>query len=585
MLREKAIAPIKQIKTETLKQLVNEAEAVEFVEWFNDLKSEEQVISFRLLAKEQAMAVFEQLDTDHQHNLLRSFTEDGVREFVNQLAPDDRVKLLDEMPATVAKKLISTLSREERDTTNLLLGYKPETAGRLMTTEFISLNKNITAEQAMDKVRLQAKDKETIYTLFVTSNTKKLQGVLSLKELIVAESNAIIEDIMSKNIISVTTDTDQEEAAKVLQELDLLAIPVVDKENRLVGIVTIDDAVDIMEEEVTEDIFDAAGLADITGNEADRSEVLINGNLWSIWKVRLPILLITMVIFMFAGLIMDGFEETLQANLAVAMFIPLIMGMSGNVGTQSSAVFARGVVLGQIQMANFWRPFAKEIVVGLSIGIVLGTATGVIAGIWQEPMLGISVGLALTLAITAATTLGFFVPFALIKLNIDQTAGSAPIITTIKDILALLIYFVAITIFLGTVMNGTVEAVEYDNANSGYESSQGEESAENIIFMRISAEEAYDMMGEIDIVVLDVRNQNEFDTGHIRNAVLLPVDEISAETTAWIDAAQTILIYCQSGVRSLRAAEMFIELGFTNVYEFGGIVDWVGEVVQPDTAA
>ena len=566
MLKEKAVAPIKRINTEELKLLVNEAEDVEFIEWLNDLSGEEQVISFRLLAKDKALAVFEQLDTDLQHNLLRSFTEEGVREFVNQLAPDDRVKLLDELPAGVAKKLISTLSREEREATNLLLGYKPQTAGRIMTTEFISLNKNATVTQALDKVRSQAKEKETIYTLFVTSNTKKLQGVLSLKELLMAESDTVIESIMSKRIISVTTDTDQEEAAKVLQELDLLALPVVDMENRLVGIVTIDDAVDVMEEEITEDIFDAAGLADITGNESDRSEVLINGSLWSIWKVRLPILLITMVFFMGAGLIMDGFEETLEANLAVAMFIPLIMGMSGNVGTQSSAVFARGVVLGQIQMSKFWKPFLKEIFVGFSIGVVLGAATGLIAGIWQEPMLGISVGLALLLAITAATTLGFFVPFVLIKLNIDQTAGSAPIITTIKDILALLIYFVAITIFLGTVVNGMLEASE---------------PLQNNAHTRISAQEAMHMMETMpDVLILDVRTRDEFDAGHIENAVLLPVDDIAAEAAAQIpNKSQTILIYCRTGNRTRRAAEELAALGFTNVYDFGGIVDWVGEIV------
>jgi magnesium transporter len=322
-----------------------------------------------------------------------------------------------------------------------------------MTTEYISLNKAMTIGQALDKVRRQAADKETIYTLFVTDNAKKLEGVLSLKDLLVADADAIVEDIMSKKTISAFTGDDQEEVAKTLQELDLLAIPVVDKEGRIVGIVTIDDAMDVMQHEATEDIMDQAGLADITGNESDRSEVLVYGNLWNIWKVRLPILLITLVFALFSGVIIDEFEQTLESIAVVAIFIPLIMGMSGNVGTQSSTVFARGVVLGHIQMKNFLKHFLKEIGVGLSMGIVLGVTTGIIAGVWQGlPELGLAVGLALIFTMAVASLLGFLVPYFLIKFNVDQAAGSAPIITSIKDIAGLVIYFVFVNIFMSNLL-------------------------------------------------------------------------------------------------------------------------------------
>ncbi|MCL2856650.1 MAG: magnesium transporter [Oscillospiraceae bacterium] len=461
MLKEAMMTHIKDKDMENLKTLLATAEELEILDAFYDLTSEEQVIVFRLLAKDHALRIFEELDTDEQQNLLRSFTDERAIELVNEMAPDDRVRLLDELPASVAKKLINSLSPDEREVTNVLMGYKPETAGRVMTTEYISLKRDMTVEQALEKVSAQAEDKETVYTLFVTDDAQKLEGILTLKGLLIArgasgttigktDGNTLVGSIMSQNAISVTTDADQEKVAHILQELDLLALPVVDKEGRMVGIVTIDDAVDILEEEATEDIYDAAGLADITGNEADRSEVLVNGNLWRIWMVRLPILLITLLFALFSGVVINEFEDTLESIPAVAIFIPLLMGMSGNVGTQSSTVFARGVVLGHIQINSFFKHFFKEIGVGFSIGLVLGVATGFIAAIWQGmPMLGLAVGLALIVAMTLAALLGFLVPFVLIKLNVDQAAGSAPIITSIKDIAGLLIYFMFVSVFLG----------------------------------------------------------------------------------------------------------------------------------------
>ncbi|MCL2600793.1 MAG: magnesium transporter [Treponema sp.] len=450
MLNETILDCLENRDMETLKALLANAEDMEILHAFNSLTSKEHVIVFRLLAKDDALRIFEQLDTDLQQNLLHSFTDERAIEFVNELAPDDRVKLLDELPAVVAKKLINSLSYEERANTNILLGYKSETAGHIMTTEYISLQRDMTAEQALDKVRKQAKEKETIYTLFVTDNTKRLEGVLTLQGLLMADGDSRVEDIMSKKAIRVSTDADQEEVARTMQELDLLAIPVVDKEERLVGIVTIDDAVDILEEEVSEDIYDQAGFADVTNNEASRSEVLVFGSLWKIWKVRLPILLITLGVGMLSGLVIDGFEETLESIAVVAIFIPAIMGMGGNVGTQSSTVFVRGVVLGHIKLKNFLRHFLKEIGIGFSISAVIGVCTGVIAAIWQDmPMLGLAVGLAMVVTMTIAALLGFLVPFLLIKLNVDQAAGSAPIITSIKDVVALIIYFVCVTLFMG----------------------------------------------------------------------------------------------------------------------------------------
>ena len=456
MLNEKILNCLKDKDMDTLKILLASAEDMEILHILHNLQSKEQVIVFRLLSKDMALSVFEELDTDEQQNLLHSFTDEKAIEYVNELAPDDRVRLLDELPAIMARKLINSITPQERAVTNVLLGYENETAGRIMTPEFISLRRTMSVDVALEKVRRQAKGKETIYTLYVTSDSRRLEGVISLKELIMADGENKVEDIMNK-AISVYTDTDQEEVARLLQDLDLLAIPVVDKEDRLVGIVTVDDAIDILEEEATEDILNQAGL--VAGKEANRSETLISGSLFSIWKVRLPFLFIAICGGMIAALVMEGFEEVLESVVAVAFFIPLVMDTGGSVGTQSSTVFARGVVLGHVRMENFVKHFLKEIGVGFSLGVLSGLISGVIVTaidniFWggSTPMIGVAVGLAMVLTMTFASLLGFFVPFVLMKLNIDQAAGSAPIITSLKDITGLFIYFASASLILGNLL-------------------------------------------------------------------------------------------------------------------------------------
>nr|WP_086276015.1 magnesium transporter [Enterococcus sp. 8G7_MSG3316] len=439
--------------TEALKTYLLTVEELPLLQMFTPLTANEKVIVFRLLPKDKALALFEALQPTAQHHLLRSFTDEGAMEFFNDMAPDVRVRLLDELPASVTKKLLQSLSASERDTTNLLLGYERETAGRLMTPEFITLKKEMTVDQALAKVRLQANEKETIYTLYVTDQTKTLLGVLTLKELLIARGEERIADIMSHEVIYVSTDTDQEEAARLLNEIDVIAMPVVDRESRIVGIMTVDDAIDVLEHETTEDMFNQAGLADVASNEADRSNVLINGTVWQIWKVRLPFLVITLIAGLLAGVVIDEFEQTLESVAAVAIFIPLIMDMGGNVGTQSSTVFVRGMSLGHIELASFTKYFLKEVWIGFSLGLIVGVISGVAAAVWQGiPMLGVAVGISLVFAMTLAAALGFLVPFVLIKLNIDQAAGSAPIITSIKDIAGLFIYFVSVNALLGHLL-------------------------------------------------------------------------------------------------------------------------------------
>jgi len=453
MLLEQILTCLKEKDIETIKTLLSSTEPVEIHNIFHELSDREQVIVFRLLSKDGALELFEELETEDQHNLLNSFTDAQATEFVNELAPDDRVALLDELPATVAKKLLASISSGEREMTNLLLGYEAQTAGRIMTPEYVRISKELTAAQALEKIKAVAVDKETIYTIYITDEKRKLEGVVSLRDILIAPPNEKVENIMEKISITVSTDTDQEEVARILQRLDWLAIPVTDKEGRLIGIVTVDDAMDILEDEATEDMLTQAGL--VAGKEANRSEALISGSLWTIWKVRLPFLFIAIGGGMLAALLMSGFEDVLEASFAVAFFIPLIMDLGGSVGTQSSTVFARGVALGHINMGKFVAHFAKEVGVGFSLGAVTGLIAGVIATVWQggeAPLIGLAVGLSVVATSTIASILGFLVPYVLVKRNIDPAAGSSPIITTIKDISGLLVYFVFASIFLSQLM-------------------------------------------------------------------------------------------------------------------------------------
>lgn len=446
-------AHLKNKDMDSLKKMLQQAEIIEILDVIRDLSPEEQVIVYRLLSKDRALYVFEQLDTNLQQKLLGSFTHERSIELITEMAPDDRVRLLEELPATVTKKLLASLSHEERNETNLLMGFEPETAGRIMTTEYVRLRRNWSVGEALSKIRQTEGGKETVYTLYVTDDTRRLEGVLSLRELVLASPEDKIENVMHKKVIKASTDTDQEEVARTLQELDLLALPVVDKEERLVGIITIDDAIDIIQEEATEDIFNKAGLTDLSRRETDRSDRLVNGSVWQIWMVRLPFLAITLVGGLLAGAVIEGFEEALEAVASVAFFIPVIMDMGGNAGTQSSTIFARALILGHINTKKFTTHFLKETGIGLSMGILVGVIAAIIASVWQGiPELGIAVGLALALTMTLATSLGFLIPYMLFKLGIDQAAGADPIITTIKDITGLLIYFVLVTQLLGHLL-------------------------------------------------------------------------------------------------------------------------------------
>lgn len=445
---------IKKKEFEKLQVILKDLQRHELKEIFKHLKQDEQVIFFEVLSEDKAVELFKILGTQQQKNLLDALQPPMVQTFLNQLSSDDRVRLFDRLPERRVKSLLGVLTPDNRVETLQLQAYVPETAGRIMTTEFVTLTEDMTQEEALAKVTEEATRKENIYILFIIDEKLKLTGFITLHRLLMMAPTAVINEHMSRQPISVKTSEDQEKVAQKVKELDLLALAVVDDTNKLVGIVTFDDAMEILEEEATEDILNQAGLSDLKDTEEDRSKLLINGKLNKILAVRLPFLLATLLLSMLSGLVIENFEQTLESIAMVAIFIPLIMGMGGNIGTQSSTVFTRGLVLGHIEIENFLEHFFKELRVGLTIGALMGIMAGLMATIWLGfPMLGLAVGLALFATMTVASLLGFLVPFILIKLKIDQAAGSAPIITTIKDLVALLIYFTCISLFLGHLIS------------------------------------------------------------------------------------------------------------------------------------
>lgn len=336
---------------------------------------------FEVLSEDKAVALFKILGTQQQKNLLDALQPPMVQTFLNQLSSDDRVRLFDRLPERRVKSLLGVLTPDNRSETLHLQAYVPETAGRIMTTEFVTLTEDMTQEEALAKVTEEATRKENIYILFIIDEKLKLTGFITLHRLLMMAPTAVINEHMSRQPISVKTSEDQEKVAQKVKELDLLALAVVDDTNKLVGIVTFDDAMKILEEEATEDILNQAGLSDLKDTEEDRSKLLINGKLNKILAVRLPFLLATLLLSMLSGLVIENFEQTLESIAMVAIFIPLIMGMGGNIGTQSSTVFTRGLVLGHIEIENFLEHFFKELRVGLTIGALMGIMAGLMATI------------------------------------------------------------------------------------------------------------------------------------------------------------------------------------------------------------
>ena len=418
-----------------VKVLLEPVQPVDIAEAIGRLPLIIQALAFRLLKKNEAIEVYEYLDPGVQQSLLDRLRSGEVLEIVEQMSPDDRVRLFDELPAKVVRRLFAELSPAERRITAQLLGYESETAGRLMTTEFIDLKEFYSASQALSIVRRRASYTETIYSLYVTDKERHLTGILSLRDLVTADPESLIGDVMTRDVVNVVTDTDQEEVARAIQRYDFLALPVVDREKRLVGIVTVDDLIDVIEQEATRDIY-AAGAVQ-AGDEDDyfQSDLFVVARRRVVWLAVLVLAngLTTQVIAM------NG--DVLKQVVLLAAFIPLLIGAGGNVGAQSSTVVIRGLSTQRIQSLGVFRAILREAMAGALLGLLMLVVVVPFAW-WQGegPLVGAAVGISLLAITTLAATAGAALPLMFDRMGLDPALMSAPFITTATDVAGVLIY-------------------------------------------------------------------------------------------------------------------------------------------------
>ncbi len=443
MLRDKKYA--------TLRDIIVTMNPNDIAGLFSGLEDKQIPLLFRLLPKELAAETFVEMESEAQELLIRGFSDNELKEIVDELYADDAADLVEEMPANVVKRILRQADPEMRNTINQLLRYGENTAGSIMTTEYVSLRPDMTVEEAILRIRRQGVDKETIYTCYVTQN-RTLIGMVTVKDLLLAQDDEmLISELMFTNLISVTTQTDKEEAAKMLSKYNFLALPVVDGENRMVGIVTFDDAMDVMEEEVTEDM-------ELMGGMTPSEKTYLKSSSFELFKNRVPWLMILMVSATFTGLIITAFEGALAAQVALTAFIPMLMGTGGNSGSQSSVTVIRALSLDELQLRDIGKVLWKELRTSILCGIALAVVCFVKILLVDRWMMGnsditlmVDAVVCLTLAVTVviAKLVGSALPLAAKALHLDPAVMASPFISTIVDALSLLVYFLFAKALLG----------------------------------------------------------------------------------------------------------------------------------------
>ena len=419
---------------------------------FDGLEEKQIPLMYRLLPKELAAETFVEMEPEAQELLIRSFSDNELKEVLDELYVDDAADLVEEMPANVVRRILTHADPEMRHSINQILRYPENSAGSIMTTEYVSLRPGMTVGEAILRIRRQGVDKETIYTCYVLAKDRKLIGLVTVKDLLLAEDDEDkIEDLMITNLISVTTQTDQEEVARMFSKYNFLALPVVDTENRMVGIVTFDDAMDVMEEETTEDIELMSGML-------PSEKPYLRSSAFDLFKNRIPWLMLMMVSATFTGLIMTAFEDALAAQIALSAFIPMLMGTGGNSGSQSSVTVIRGLSLGELDFSDIGIILWKEVRTALMCGVALAAVC--FAKIWlvdhllmgnQNITLAVDLVVCLALCVTVvlAKIVGCLLPMAAKAVHLDPAVMASPFISTIVDALSLMVYFLFAKALLG----------------------------------------------------------------------------------------------------------------------------------------
>lgn len=419
-----------------LRKLVEDLEPADVAQIFTECEEEDIPILFRLLPKDLAAECFVEMEPDVQKFLIEALSDKELTEVVSDLFLDDTVDLIEEMPANVVKRILDNTSPETRTLINQLLNYPKDSAGSIMTTELVELRARMTVSDAFERIRATGLDKETVYTCYVTDDSRKLIGLTTVRDMIIAGNDAAVGDIMMTSIISVDTMTDKEEVAKLLAKYDFLALPVVDNENRLVGIVTFDDAIDVIKEEDTEDIEIMAAIS-------PSDKPYLRTGVFETWRKRIPWLLLLMVSATFTSQILLRFENALAAQAALVAYIPMLMDTGGNAGGQASVTIIRGLSLGEIAMKDIFRVLWKEVRVAFFCGVFLAAVNFVkmITIDRVSAVIALVVCITLVATVLLAKVVGCTLPILAKRVGFDPAVMASPFITTIVDALALLVYF------------------------------------------------------------------------------------------------------------------------------------------------
>ena len=442
-LGETLAALVEGKKYATLRDILVTMNAVDVAGIFEEMPEEKLPLLFRLLPKELAAETFVEMEPEAQELLIRGFSDHELKEVVDELYVDDAVDIVEEMPANVVKRILRQADPEMRKMINEILKYPDDCAGSIMTTEYVSLRPNMTAGEAIQRIRCTGVDKETIYTCYVTENNRKLVGMVSLRTLLFSEDEDVLENIMESNVISVNTLEDQESVAQMFTKYDFAALPVVDQENRLVGIITVDDAIDVLQEETTEDFEKMAGMA-------PSDKPYLRTGVFETWKSRVPWLLILMLSATLTSMVLTGYETSLAACSALIAFIPMLTGTGGNSGTQASVAVIRGLSLGEVEFSDTFRVVWKEIRVAVLCGVTLAACNFVKLMVVDRFLLhneGVTVLVAAVICVTmvftvlCAKAVGCLLPLLAERIHLDPAVMASPFISTVVDVVALVLYF------------------------------------------------------------------------------------------------------------------------------------------------
>jgi magnesium transporter len=441
-----------------LREGITDIEPADIAAMIEQLPTEKTVVFFRVLPKDFAADVFANLEPENQQSLVEQLSDSELSAVIEEMFLDDAVDFIEEMPAIIAKKVLARATPETRNQINRILRYKPDSAGTIMTVEYVHLKRNLTVEEAFTKIRKVGPDKETIYTCYVTDPARRIEGVISVKTLLLSEPEQLLGDIMDTNLILVHTDDDREKVARLFEKYDFLSIPVVDSEHRIVGIITIDDIIDVVHEEATEDMQKMAAMlpSDKPYLKTSVTRLGINRIVW---------LIVLMVTAMVTGGIIESFEHAIGALPLLTVFIPLLMDTGGNSGSQSATMVIRGMALGEITPGDFFRIIWKEMRTGLLVGAILSSIN--FLRVWltymnnpeySEHIMRISAVVSFTLLFTVvvANIVGGMLPILAKKLKIDPAVMAAPLITSIVDALALIVYFSLATFMLQDLLTRVV---------------------------------------------------------------------------------------------------------------------------------